>query len=65
MRIGELIRFNNELYKVKRIFSEGSINPERTNDVKDYFECDITLKNDGRLLFCTLIPEIEYELLPR
>lgn len=65
MRIGELIRFNNGLYRVKRVLGEGSIKPDRTNDVKDFFGCDITLKSDGKLLFCELIPEIEYELLQR
>ena len=39
MRIGELIRFNNGLYRVKRVLGEGSVKPDRTNDVKDFSEC--------------------------
>lgn len=65
MRRGDLINFNNNLYQVKRIFNQNLLGQEYLNDLREYYMCDITLKSNGQLLFCVLIPEIEYELLAR
>lgn len=63
MKVRELINYNNNLYQVKRIFNETDLKQEYLNDLREYYMCDITLKSSGKLLFCILIPEIEYELL--
>lgn len=65
MRQGELINYNNNLYQLRRIFNESAIKQEYLNELREYYMCDITLKSNGKLLFCRLIPEIEYELLER
>ena len=65
MRRGDLINFNNNLYQVKRIFNQNLLGQEYLYDLREYYMCDITLKSNGQLLFCVLIPEIEYELLAR
>ena len=65
MRRGDLINFNSNLYQVKRIFNQNALGQEYLNELREYYMCNITLKSNGQLLFCVLIPEIEYELLAR
>lgn len=59
MRRGELINYNGSLYIVKRVFNEDAIKADKTNELRELLMCDITLKSQGKLLFCEKINEAE------
>lgn len=59
----ELITYQNNLYWVYRKVKEHQLKPEYITQVKDYWGCDIVLKQNNiqekYLLFLVLIPEAE------
>jgi hypothetical protein len=55
----QLLNYNGNLYFLKRKYHELSIKTDKIQDLKDLLGCDIVLRKDGFLLYCTLIPEAE------
>jgi hypothetical protein len=55
----ELITYKDELYWVYRKVKEGSV--KNIEMVKEFWQCDITLKHNGVLLFCRHIPNVEIQ----
>ena len=57
----EIINANGNLYQLIRILRENQLKNPNMEDLKEYFLCDTLLRKQGRLYFCRLIEEIEYE----
>ena len=57
----QIITANNNLYQLIRILKENQLKDPNTEDLKEYFLCDIVLRKQGLLYFCRIIEEIEYE----
>ena len=57
----EIISANGNLYQLIRILKENQLKDPNTEDLKEYFLCDIVLRKQGLLYFCRIIEEIEYE----
>ena len=57
----EIITANGNLYQLIRILKENQLKDPNTEDLKEYFLCDIVLRKQGLLYFCRIIEEIEYE----
>jgi hypothetical protein len=59
----ELLNYNNKLYWIYRRIKESNVVPTRVNDVKEFWGCDIVLKQnvgeDNILIFLREIPEVE------
>jgi hypothetical protein len=53
----QVITFDDKLFQVVRVFRERENFP--ITECKEYYRCDTTLKKDGSLYFCRLIPEVE------
>jgi hypothetical protein len=56
----ELINYQDKLYWVYRRIKATSLKEGHTNDVKEYWMCDLVIKNrnDDNLLFLKEIPEV-------
>jgi hypothetical protein len=56
----ELINYQDRLFWVYRKIKASSIKEGRTNDVKEFWMCDLVVKskNDDNLLFLREIPEV-------
>jgi hypothetical protein len=52
-----LIHFKDDTYQIIRIFTEENVND--IDGLRDYLECDITLRKDGQLFFCQKIEDAE------
>jgi len=57
----EIINANGNLYQLVRILKENQLKNPDMEDLKKYFYCDTLLRKQGKLYFCRLIKEIEYE----
>ena len=57
----EIISANDNLYQLIRVLKEAQLKNPNTEDLKEYFLCDIVLRKQGLLYFCRIIEEIEYE----
>ena len=57
----EIISANGNLYQLIRTIREDQLKNPNTEDLKEYFRCDTVLRKQGKLYFCRLIEEIEYE----
>ena len=57
----EIISANGNLYQLVRTIREARLKNPNMEDLKKYFRCDTLLKKQGKLYFCRLIEEIEYE----
>ena len=57
----EIIYTNNKAYQIVRVLKEDSLKNPDMEDLKKYFLCDKLLRKQGKLYFCRLIEEIEYE----
>ena len=55
----ELVKFNDNLYILKRKFSEGVVRIDKVQELRQLLECDIVLKQNGWLFYCEMIPEAE------
>ncbi len=55
----ELVNYQDKLYWVYRKIKSSSIKEGRTNDVKEFWNCDLVVKNrnDDFLLFLREIPD--------
>ena len=57
----DIIYTNDKAYQIKRTLREDMLNNPDTSLLKKWFHCDTLLKSQGKLYFCNLIPEMEYE----
>ena len=57
----DIIKTNDKVYRIKRILKENMLKNPDTSLLKKWFRCDTLLRNSGKLYFCNLIPEVEYE----
>ena len=57
----QIIVANNNLYQLVRVLKEDQLKDPDTSVLKKWFYCDTLLRNQGKLYFCRLIKEIEYE----
>lgn len=53
----QVIEFNGNLYQLVRIFREKNNFP--IDEFKEYYNCDTTLRKEGKLYFCRLIQEAQ------
>jgi len=59
--VKEIIQANGNLYQLIRVITESRLKNPNMEDLKKYFYCDTLLRKQGKLYFCRLIKEIEYE----
>ena len=57
----EIINANGNLYQLIRVIREDQLKNPDMEDLKKYFLCDTLLRKKGKLYFCRIIKEIEYE----
>ena len=57
----EIIYNKDNAYQLVRILKENSLKNPNMEILKEYFLCDTLLRKQGRLYFCRLIEEIEYD----
>ena len=57
----EIIQANGNLYQLIRVITESRLKNPNMEDLKKYFYCDTLLRKQGKLYFCRLIKEIDYE----
>ena len=57
----EIISANGNLYQLVRIIKESRLKNPDMEILKKYFHCDTLLRKQGKLYFCRLIEEIEFE----
>ena len=57
----KIINANGNLYQLIRKIKENRLKNLDTEILKEYFYCDTVLRKQGKLYFCRLIEEIEYE----
>ena len=59
----EIINANGNLYQLVRVLTESQLKNPDTSLLKKWLYCDTLLRNQGKLYFCRLIEEIEYETI--
>ena len=59
----EIIYTNDKAYQLVRVLKEDRLKNPDMETLKEYFLCDKVLRKQGRLYFCRLIEEIEYETI--
>ena len=57
----KIIQANGNLYQLIRVITESRLKNPNMEDLKKYFYCDTLLRKQGKLYFCRLIKEIDYE----
>ena len=57
----EIIFNGDKAYQLVRVIREDQLKDPDTSLLKKWFMCDTLLRNQGKLYFCRLIEEIEYE----
>ena len=57
----EIINANGNLYQLIRVITESRLKNPDMEILKEYFRCDTLLRKQGKLYFCRLIKEIEFE----
>ena len=57
----KIITANGNLYQLIRVITESRLKNPDMEDLKKYFYCDTLLRKQGKLYFCRLIKEIDYE----
>ena len=57
----EIIYANDKAYQLVRTIPENQLKNSATSVLKKWFYCDTLLRNQGKLYFCRLIKDIEYE----
>ena len=59
----EIIYTNDKAYQLVRVLKEDRLKNPDMETLKEYFLCDKVLRRQGKLYFCRLIEEIEYETI--
>ena len=57
----EIIYNKDKAYQLVRVLKEDSLKNPDMQILKEYFLCDTLLRKQGRLYFCRLIEDIEYD----
>ena len=57
----EIIYTKDKAYQIIRVIRESRLKNPDIEILKQYFNCDKLLRKQGRLYFCRLIEEIEYD----
>ena len=57
----EIIYNGDKAYQLVRVLTESQLKNPDTSLLKKWFMCDTLLRNQGKLYFCRLIEDIEYE----
>ena len=57
----EIIYANDKAYQLVRVIRESRLKNPDMEILREYFNCDSLLRKQGKLYFCRLIKEIEYE----
>ena len=57
----EIIYNKDNAYQLVRVLKEDSLKNPDMEILKEYFLCDTLLRKQGRLYFCRLIEDIEYD----
>jgi hypothetical protein len=57
----KIIYNGDKAYQLVRVLKEDQLKDPDTSLLKKWFMCDTLLRNQGKLYFCRLIEEIEYE----
>ena len=57
----EIIYTKDKAYQIIRVIRESRLKNPDMEILKQYFNCDSLLRKQGKLYFCRLIEEIEYE----
>ena len=57
----EIIYNKDKAYQLVRVLKEDQLKDPDTRLLKKWFMCDTLLRNQGKLYFCRLIEEIEYD----
>ena len=57
----DIVSTNGNMYQLIRVIPENQLNNPDTSILKEWFNCDTVLRKQGKLYFCRLIKEIEYE----
>ncbi len=56
-----IIYTKDKAYQLVRVLKEDSLKNPDMEILKEYFLCDTLLRKQGKLYFCRIIEEIEYE----
>ena len=56
-----IIYTKDKAYQLVRVLKENSLKNPDMEILKEYFLCDTLLRKQGKLYFCRIIEEIEYE----
>ena len=59
----EIIYTNDKAYQLVRVLKEDQLKNPDMEILKEYFLCDKLLRKQGKLYFCRLIEDIEYETI--
>ena len=59
----KIIYNKDKAYQLVRIIKESRLKNPDMEILKKYFHCDTLLRKQGKLYFCRLIEEIEYETI--
>ena len=59
----EIIYTKDKVYQLVRVLQEDQLKNPDMDILKEYFNCDSLLRKQGKLYFCRLIEEIEYETI--
>ena len=59
--MNKIIYNKDKAYQLVRVIPENQLKNPDTSVLKKWFRCDTFLRNKGKLYFCRLIEEIEYE----
>ena len=57
----KIIYNGDKAYQLVRVIPENQLKNPDTSVLKKWFMCDTLLRNQGKLYFCRLIKDIEYE----
>ena len=58
---GKIIYNGDKAYQLVRVLTESQLKNPDMSLLKKWFMCDTLLRNQGKLYFCRLIEDIEYE----
>ena len=57
----KIIYNGDKAYQLVRVLTESQLKNPDISVLKKWFMCDTLLRNQGKLYFCRLIEDIEYE----
>ena len=61
--MNKIIYNKDKAYQLVRIIPENQLKNPDTSVLKKWFRCDTLLRTEGKLYFCRLMEDVEYEEL--